>query len=94
MKIRPIDGNVVVRRSKQEETTKAGIILTAPPAKEMRGVVVAVGAGVPLQDGTIHKPNLKEGEIVVFGNQVASVVKDGEDDLLIMSASNIFAVLD
>ena len=96
MKIRPLHDRVVVRRKEQEETTAGGIILTAA-AKEKpnQGVVVAVGPGAALENGDTRAMSVSVGDEVVFGRYADSnTIKDGNDELIIMSESEIYGIVE
>jgi chaperonin GroES len=96
MKIRPLHDRVVVRRKEQEETTAGGIILTAA-AKEKpnQGVVVAVGPGAALENGDTRAMSVSVGDEVVFGRYADSnTIKDGSDELIIMSESEIYGIVE
>ncbi|MDA0791632.1 MAG: co-chaperone GroES [Proteobacteria bacterium] len=95
MSIRPLQDRVVVRRE-PEETKSAGGIVIPGSAKEKPaiGVVVAVGPGKKLEDGAVRKVDLKKGDKVLFGQYSGSEVKIDGEELLIMSESEVFGVLE
>lgn len=96
MKIRPLHDRVVVRRSEEETKTAGGIVLPGSAAqKPNTGVVVAVGTGRLLDNGEVRPLAVKEGDKVVFGpySSSSSIKIDGED-LLMMSESEIYGVLE
>lgn len=94
MKIRPLYDNVVIKR-KEEETVSAGGIVLPGSAKEQpnQGVVVAVGEGKLLDNGTVRPLQVKAGDKVVFGQYSGSTIKVGGDELMIMRESEIFGVI-
>ncbi len=96
MKIRPLHDRVVVRRSEEEKTTASGIVLPGSAAeKPNQGVVVAVGQGRVLNNGTVHPVSVSVGDKVLFGQYAGSnVVKIDGEELLIMSESEIYGVLE
>ncbi|MFO7704559.1 MAG: co-chaperone GroES [Halopseudomonas sp.] len=96
MKIRPLHDRVVVRRSEEETKTAGGIVLPGSAAeKPNTGVVIAVGTGRVLDNGEVRPLAVKEGDKVVFGpySGSSSIKIDGED-LLMMSESEIYGVLE
>lgn len=96
MKIRPLHDRVVVRRSEEETKTAGGIVLPGSAAeKPNTGVVIAVGTGRLLDNGEVRALAVKEGDKVVFGPYSgSSTIKIEGEDLLIMSESEIYGVLD
>jgi chaperonin GroES len=85
MKIRPLQDRVVVRRVKEEEKTKGGIIIPdSAKEKPVEALVIAVGNGKVLDDGTTRKLDVKEGDRILFGKYSGTEVKiDGEDHLIL-----------
>jgi chaperonin GroES len=84
-KIRPLQDRVIVRRVKEEEKSKGGIIIPdTAKEKPTEGEVMAVGNGKVLEDGTVRKLDVKPGDRVLFGKYNGTEVKvDGEDRLII-----------
>ena len=85
MKIRPLADRIVVKRTKEEEKTKGGIIIPdSAKEKPVEGTVIAVGAGKTLKDGKVRPLDVKAGEIVLFGKYSGTEVKiDGEEHVLL-----------
>jgi chaperonin GroES len=94
MKIRPLHDRVVVRRTEEETRTAGGIVLPDSAAeKPSRGEVLAVGPGKLLDNGEVRKLDVKVGDKVIFGQYGGSTVKIDGEELLILSESEIFGVL-
>lgn len=95
MKIRPLHDRVVVRRKEEEQTTAGGILLPgAAKEKPNQGEVVAVGAGKQLDNGDVRALSVKEGDLVVFGGYSSSTIKIDGEELIILSESDIYGVLE
>jgi chaperonin GroES len=95
MKIRPLHDRVVVRRKEEEEKTAGGIVLPGnAKEKPSQGEVIAVGNGRVQDNGEVRPLAVKAGDIVVFGQYAGNTVKIDGEDLLIMSESDIFGVLE
>ncbi len=94
MKIRPLGDRVVVKRVKEEEKTKGGIIIPdSAKEKPVEGLVIAVGNGKPLKDGKVRPLDVKAGDRILFGKYSGTEVKlDGEDHI-IMREDDLLAVL-
>lgn len=94
MKIRPLQDRVVVKRKEEETKSAGGIVLPGSAAeKPSQGVVVAVGPGRILENGSNRPIDLKVGDTVLFGKYASNTVKVGEEELLILSEGEIFGVL-
>jgi chaperonin GroES len=96
MKIRPLNDRVVIRRSEEEEKSSGGIILTgSAKEKPNQGEVIAVGPGKTLENGNVQAPSVKVGDTVIFGRYADSnTIKDGDDELIIMSEDDIYGVVE
>ena len=94
MKLQPLGDRVVVRRDESEEKTAGGLFLPdSAKNKPSRGVVVSVGDGRVLEDGTRSKFVVKEGDRVLFLSYAGEDFKFGEDEFLLMRESDILAII-
>ena len=95
MKIRPLYDRVVIRR-KEEEKTRAGGIVLPGSAKEKpnQGEVLAIGEGKLLENGELRPVGVKVGELVIFGQYAGSAVKIDGEELIVLSESEIFGVVE
>jgi chaperonin GroES len=95
MKIRPLQDRVLVRRVKEEEKTKGGLFIPdTAKEKPVEAIVLAVGNGVFLEDGTLRKLHVAEGDRVLFGKYTGSEVKIDGEDALILREDDILGVLE
>jgi chaperonin GroES len=95
MNIRPLQDRVILKRLKEEEKTKGGIIIPdTAKEKPIEGEVVAVGNGKVLEDGTVKKLDVKVGDRVLFGKYSGTEVKLDGEERLIVREDDILAVLD
>jgi chaperonin GroES len=95
MSIRPLQDRVVVRRTEEETKSAGGIVIPGSAAeKPSQGEVLAVGPGKKLDNGSIQSVDLKAGDRVLFGQYAGSTVKIDGEELLIMSESEIFGVIE
>ena len=85
MAIRPLHDRILVKRVKEEETPKGGIIIPdTAKEKPIEAKVVAVGAGRLLDSGEVRALAVKKGDLVHFGKYGGTEVKiDGEDHLIL-----------
>jgi len=95
MKIRPLHDRVIVKRIEGEQKTKGGLIIPdTAKEKPIEGTVLAVGNGKVLEDGSVRKLEVKEGDRVLFGKYSGTEVKlDGEEHL-IMREDDILGVVE
>ena len=94
MKLQPLGDRVVIRRDESEEKTAGGLYLPETAKdKPARGIVVSIGDGRVLDDGTRSKFTVKEGDKVVFLSYAGEDFKFGEDEFLLMRESDILAII-
>jgi chaperonin GroES len=95
MKVVPLHDRVIIRRVKEEEKTKGGIIIPdTAKEKPLEGIVVAAGRGRVLDDGKIQPLQVKEGDRVLFGRYSGTDVKLEGDEHLIVKEEDILAVIE
>lgn len=93
MKIRPLADRVVLKRVKEEEVTKGGIIIPdSAKEKPIEAEVVAVGAGKALKDGKVRPLEVKVGDRVIIGKWSGSEVKLDGVEHVIVREEDILAV--
>ena len=67
MKIRPLGDRILVKRVKEEEKSKGGIIIPdTAKEKPQEGKVVAVGKGKMTEAGKLVTPEVKAGDTIFF----------------------------
>ena len=95
MKIKPLADRVLVERLEAETKTAGGIVLP-DSAKEtpQKGKIISVGNGKVLDDGTVRKLQVKKGDLVLFTSYAGTDVKIGTKEYLIMSESDIMAIIE
>jgi len=95
MKIRPLQDRVIVKRVKEDEKTKGGIIIPdTAKEKPIEGEVIAVGNGKVLDDGSVRKLEVKKGDRILFGKYSGTEVKIEGTEHLILREDEILAVVE
>ena len=90
MGIRPLDDRVLLEVLDSEEVTAGGIVLPdSAREKSQRGKVKAIGEGRRLDDGKRAKPDVKKGDVVLFGKYSGTDVKVAGTDYKIVRESEI-----
>lgn len=93
MKLKPLGDKVVVKASAAEEKTKSGIVLPeSAKEKPQEGKVLAVGPG-KTEDGKKISLDVKVGDKVIYQKYGVTEVKVSGEELLILSESDILAVV-
>ncbi|MBI1252478.1 MAG: co-chaperone GroES [Alphaproteobacteria bacterium] len=92
---RPLHDRVLVKRVKEEEKSKGGIIIPdTAKEKPQEGEVVAVGPGGRDEDGERIDMDVKVGDRILFGKWSGTEVTIDGDELLIMKESDIMGVIE
>lgn len=96
MQLRPLGDRVIVKPVAKEEMTKAGIILpdTANKERPEQGEIIAVGPGKLLENGSRAPISLKVGDKIVFKKYSPDEVKVNEEEFLVISESDVMAVVE
>jgi len=93
--LKPLADRIVIKRLEAEQKTKGGIVLPdTAKEKPKQGKVMAVGEGKVLDSGETQAPQVKVGDKVIFSSYAGSEVKVGDEEYLIMSESEILAVIE
>jgi chaperonin GroES len=94
MNIRPLHDRVIVKRLEEETTTAGGIVLPGSAAeKPSQGMVLAVGSGKQLDNGTVRVLEVKVGDKVLFGKYSGNEVKVDGEDLIVMREEDIMGIV-
>ena len=95
VKLEPMGDKVVVERQESSGTTAGGIVLPeSSQDKPNRGAIVAVGPGKLLDDGTRGELQVKVGDQVLFTSYAPETIELNDEEYLLMSESDILAVIE
>lgn len=99
VKIKPLGDRVLVAINQEKNNSgksKSGIIIPETVNKERpeEGVVVAVGEGRLLDNGTLVPIKVKKGQRIIFSKYGPDEIKINDQDYLIISESNILGVFE
>lgn len=95
MKLRPLHDHVLVTRLEEGEQRQGGIIIPdSAKEKPQQATVKAVGNGKLLDSGERAKPEVKEGDRILFGKYSGADVRIDGVEHLILREDEILAVLD
>ena len=93
--IRPLEDRILVRPEEGEETTVSGIVIPdTAKEKPQEGTVLAVGPGKRSDStGELIQVDVKEGDRVMYSKYGGTEIKVDGEELLILSARDVLAVL-
>ncbi len=94
MNLKPLGDRVVIEALEAKEISKHGIIIP-DTAKErpQEGKVIAVGPGRMTEEGERLAPEVKKGDVVLYGKYSGTEVKVGDKEYLILREGDILAIL-
>ena len=93
--LQPLHDHLIVEPTPAQEATASGIIIpdTAQGEKPQQGKVTAAGPGKLLENGTRAPMSVKVGDVVVFKKYAPDEVKIGSTEFLVISESDVLAVV-
>ena len=94
LNIRPLGDKVIVQRVEADEKTAGGIVLPdTAKEKPKRGVILAVGNGRLLDDGSRSEMQVKKNDEVIFTSYAGTEIKVSGEDYMIMDESDILGII-
>jgi chaperonin GroES len=94
MNLKPLHDRVVIKRMEEEKVSAGGIVIPdSATEKPIRGEIVAVGEGKPLDNGSVRALKVKAGDKVLFGKYAGTEVKVDGTEYLVVREDDILAVI-
>ena len=94
LNIRPLRDRIIVKRLDEIDKSKGGIIIPdSAKEKPQEAEVVAVGSGRVDDNGKVIPMDLKVGDKVLFSKYSGTEIKVDNQEYLILSESDIQAVI-
>ena len=91
IKIHPLEDRVVILPSDEAESMRGGLYIPdTAKEKPTQGEVLAVGPG-RLEKGERVKMDVQAGDKVIYGKYSGTPYEVGDDELIIIKASDILA---
>jgi chaperonin GroES len=92
--LKPLEDRILVRPEEGEETTASGIVIPdTAKEKPQEGTVLAVGPGKRSETGDLIPMDVSEGDKVIYSKYGGTEIKLDGEDLLILSARDVLAIL-
>ena len=93
--LKPLHDRVIVKRTEAEEKTAGGIVLPdSAKDKPRQGTVISVGPGKIMDNGEVRPLEVKKGDEILFGSYAGTEVKMGTEEYMVLSESEILAVIE
>jgi chaperonin GroES len=92
--IKPLEDRIVVKTLDAEQTTASGLVIPdTAKEKPQEGEVLAVGPGRVDDNGKRVPVDVQVGDKVIYSKYGGTEVKYGGEELLILSARDVLAVV-
>lgn len=93
--IKPLEDRILVQANEAETTTASGIVIPdTAKEKPQEGTVLAVGPGRIDDSGNRVPIDVSVGDTVLYSKYGGTEVKYGGEELLILSARDVLAVVE
>jgi len=94
MNLQPLEDRIVVRPQDAEATTASGLVIPdTAKEKPQQGEVLAVGAGRRADNGELIPMDVSAGDTVVYSKYGGTEITIDGEDLLILSARDVLAIV-
>lgn len=95
MNLKPLGDRVIIRQDEAEVTTASGLYLaTEAQEKPQTGTVLAVGAGKMDKEGKYLPMPVKVGDKVIYGKYGGTEITVNGENVLILRADDLYAVVE
>jgi chaperonin GroES len=96
MNLKPLDDRIVVKPNEAETQTASGLVIPdTAKEKPQQGSVLAVGPGRRADStGEVIPLDIKVGDTVLYSKYGGTEVTVGGDDLLVLNARDVLAVVE
>lgn len=95
MNLQPLEDRIVVRPAAPEQTTASGLVIPdSATEKPQQGEVLAAGPGKRSdQTGEVIPMDVSVGDVVVYSKYGGTEISSAGEDLLILNARDVLAVV-
>jgi chaperonin GroES len=95
MNIRPLHDRIIIQRLDEGEQKVGGIIIPdTAKEKPQQGKVIAAGTGKIRDDGTRQPPDVKPGDLILFGKYSGQEIRLDGEDYLIVREEEVLGIID
>jgi chaperonin GroES len=95
MNLRPLHDRIIIQRLEEGEQKVGGIIIPdSAKEKPQQGKVIAAGTGKIKDDGTRQTPDVKAGDLILFGKYSGQEITLEGEHYLIMKEDEVLGVIE
>ncbi len=94
MNLQPLEDRIIVRPNAAESTTASGLVIPdTAKEKPQQGEVLAVGGGRRSDSGDLIPVDVAAGDTVVYSKYGGTEINIDGEDLLILNARDVLAIV-
>ncbi len=94
MNLQPLEDRIIVRPNDAESTTASGLVIPdTAKEKPQQGEVLAVGGGRRSESGELIPMDVSTGDTVVYSKYGGTEIAIDGEDLLILNARDVLAIV-
>ena len=95
MNLQPLEDRIVVRPAAPEQTTASGLVIPdSATEKPQQGEVLAAGPGKRSDStGEVIPMDVSVGDVVVYSKYGGTEISSAGEDLLILNARDVLAIV-
>ena len=94
MDLQPLEDRIILRPNEAEAQTASGLIIPdTAKEKPQQGEVLAAGAGRRGDNGDLIPMDVAVGDVVVYSKYGGTEVTNNGEDLLILNARDVLAIV-
>ncbi len=94
MNLKPLEDRIVIRPKDAEATTASGLVIPdTAKEKPQQGEVLAIGAGRRSDTGDLIPMDVAVGDLVVYSKYGGTEIASDGEDLLILNARDVLAIV-
>ena len=94
MNLQPLEDRIIVRPDAAESTTASGLVIPdSAKEKPQQGEVLAVGGGRRSDSGDLIPVDVATGDTVVYSKYGGTEINIDGEDLLILNARDVLAIV-
>lgn len=94
MNLQPLEDRIVIRPQDAESTTASGLVIPdTAKEKPQQGEVLAVGAGRRGDNGDLIPMDVSVGDVIVYSKYGGTEIASDGEDLLILNARDVLAIV-
>jgi chaperonin GroES len=95
MKIRPLHDRILAKRLAEKDRTAGGLFIPDnAKEKPLEALVISVGSGKVLENGSTQALSVKAGDRVLIGKYSGSDVKLDGDEHIILREDDVLAIIE